>query len=179
MGSVSKLATAEAVGRVAIAHAIEHPRAKALSANPRVSPLRREGRAVAATLLHRTLADDEIETQHRVARVLGVSHTLVQKWTDPTDKRQFPVGDLVALAIAGSTTVVYAYLDELARFLIARSRARRSPLEHAVQIVVATGRASTALTADSTNRGERVRALRAVKFAADEALADLDPSEVP
>lgn len=177
MGSVSKLATAEVAVRDAIARPVDHPRAKSLQ-GPRISAQRREGRAVAATLLHRTLADDESENQHRIARILGVSHSLVQLWCSPTDKRQFPVGDLVALALAGSTTIVYAYLDELARFLMARARTRRSPLEHAVQLAVATGRASSALTETAAPRADRVRALRAVKLAADEALGDLD-AETP
>lgn len=147
-------------------------RAKTLSGmQPTLSPLRNEGRAVAATLLRKTLSEEH-ETQLHIARLLRVSPELIQRWTDPNDKRQFPVGDLVAVALAGSANIVYAYLDELARHLFAHLTTSRTPIEHAYEISRAANVAAVAVT-ESDDRATRVRALRALSRATNEAISDL------
>lgn len=173
MGSHREYDSAIPIDKVSRRKPAGHLRAKPVQR--RLAPVRFEGREIAADLLRKTLGDEE-ESMRHVARVLGVSKELVRKWCDPDDRRHFPVGDLMAVALTGSTTIVYAYLDELARWLMRRTREGRSPAQHAVEIAKVAAAATTALTDDSP-REVKVRALRLVKRRCDEAMDDLEGLE--
>lgn len=171
MGSRREHGSSAVTERVSTSAVAGHPsRPKHL--HPRLESLRVDGRRIAAELFARTLRDEE-ESMRHIARVLGCSAELVKRWCDPDDKRQLPVGDLVGLAIAGSTTIVYAYLDELVRFLHARMTTGRSGVESAAELAKATGLAATALT-EVQDRATRIRAVRVLKMRCDEVLADID-----
>jgi hypothetical protein len=174
MGSVSKLATAEAVVQVSTGEPLGHPRAKKVAATPlypRLAPVRVEGRRIAAELLAQTLHDED-ESMRRVARVLGLSKEMVQRFCDPDDRRQFPVGDLIALHFGGAQGIAYVYLDQLCRLIVGSLRGRRTAIENAVTLAKATGAAATALT-ESSDRATRVRSLHALRRHVDEAIGDV------
>lgn len=172
-------ASAVPVQKVLLVEDAEHPdqhpapRAKHLS-QPRISPHRERGRELAAVALGRA-RERTGTTQQSIANILRVSSELIQRWEDPSCPKHASAGDLAGVAVAGSPTLYFAYLDELARIVRPHVKPGRTPFDHAMAIVHTSGAASSALTFEA-DRSLAVRRLRAVRQAADDALADIEES---